>query len=96
MSLSLHERSNREVLRGLGQQLHCIDDPAAIRRALAAEHIRAATYFASGYGDSGEFSALHTTRLMTVLRHNLDGLGPVPTTEVAAPREDSTVRSSMI
>ena len=80
MSVSLHQRSNREVLGGLGRQLHCIDDPAAIRRALAAEHIRAATYSASGYGDADEFSALHTTRLMTILRHNLDvsGLSPRP------------------
>jgi hypothetical protein len=94
MSVSLHQRSNREVLGGLGRQLYCIDDPAAIRRALAAEHIRAATYSASGYGDADEFSALHTTRLMTILHHNLDGLWPVPTPESAAhrtgaPREES-------
>lgn len=84
MSVSLLQKSSSEVLGGLGRQLNCIDDPAAIRRALAAEHIRAATYSASGYGDADEFSALHTTRLMTVLRHNLDGVWRVPTAETAA------------
>jgi hypothetical protein len=75
--LSFSERQQEELQAELLRSLRCVADPDTLQQALIAEHIRAAIYTGSARGD--EMAALHrvhTTRLMTNLRRNLECLWP--------------------
>jgi hypothetical protein len=77
MTLALAERSRTGILSALAARLNTGSSDEALKRALVAEHLRAATYFASAHTSSTDALPLpHTNRLMANLRRNLDGLWP--------------------
>lgn len=73
MTLSLIPRSKDEIEKALILDFFCPAFPAALQRALAAEHIRAGVYSASASAITGGSQRVHTTRLMTNMRKNLGG-----------------------
>ena len=83
MTLSLSQRTEAEIYGALSRRLQCTYHPAALWRALVAEHIRAATYSASAYADGAGLQPLHTMRLMATLRRNLDGLSTGLTSNIS-------------
>lgn len=82
MTFALAERSRTGILSALAARLNTGSSEEALKRALVAEHLRATTYFASTHTSSTDaFPLPHTTRLMTNLRRNLDGLWPLQAAE---------------
>jgi hypothetical protein len=82
MTLALAERSRTGILSALAARLNTGSSDEALKRALVAEHLRAATYFASAHTSSTDALPLpHTNRLMAHLRRNLDGLWPLRAAE---------------
>jgi hypothetical protein len=82
MTFALAELSRTRILSALAARLNTGSSDEALKRALVAEHLRATTYFASAHTSStGALPLPHTTRLMTNLRRNLDGLWPLQAAE---------------
>ncbi len=82
MTFTLAERSRTEILSALAARLNTGSSDEALKCALVAEHLRATTYFASAHTSSTDALPLpHTTRLMTNLRRNLNGLWPLQAAE---------------
>ncbi|MGO9770820.1 MAG: hypothetical protein ACLPSW_14960 [Roseiarcus sp.] len=94
MTLSLSQRTEAEIYGALSRRLQCTYHPAALWRALVAEHIRAATYSASAYADGAGLQPLHTMRLMATLRRNLDGLSTGLTSNILTNREGTPTGDS--
>lgn len=75
MALPVFLRTSSELSAAIADQLLCAKVPDALRRALAAEHIRCAVYMAStGFGEGASAEPIHTTRILSNVRNALDGL----------------------
>jgi hypothetical protein len=77
MSVAFAKRSIEEVKKFASEGLHCVDEELALQHAFAADHIRAAVFGnAVAFHGDGSVSSVHSTRLLTTARKNLNLLWP--------------------
>jgi hypothetical protein len=77
MTLTLTKISGPNALNALSHELGGAFGEIALRRALAADHIRSALYANSVLGNAYDLaSGVHTSRLLTSVRKTLDFLWP--------------------
>jgi hypothetical protein len=77
MSVAFAKRSTGEVKKFASEALQCVDEELALQHAFASEHIRSALFGNAIVNHGGtSISPVHSTRLLTTARKNLNLLWP--------------------